>query len=182
MDAASLAATERNNFQGRASETFGIRRQLVSIGRSYSVEDAAGERRFRVAGRVRFARTFDIRDASGNVLYTVREKLLAGTPTFIISRDDAEIATLERMKPDGAPAEKFDVTFTSGAALRASGLLWRDEGVQITREGVCVAVIRREQRVLRETFRLQIAADGDRALMVAVAMAIVETDTARGND
>jgi uncharacterized protein YxjI len=157
-----------------------IGRQLVSIGRSYVVEDEAGARLFRIAGKVRFARTFSILDALGNVAYSVRETLLVLVPTFVIRRDSAEAAIVKRTTLSGAAQEKFEIALQSGGTLRASGNLWQDEGVRIVRDNTCVATILRQQNSLREIFHATLLRS-DSALLLAIAMSIVEMDPNRGS-
>lgn len=162
-------------------QSYRIRRQVLTVGRSYWVEDAAGARIFKIAGKVSFARAFSIRDAQGNLAYTVREKLLAVDPTYVISRDNIEAAIVKRTTTSGAPQDKFEIALQSGGMLHASGNLWQDDGVQIVRDGTFLASIRRQQLVLREIFWATVHRSADQALLLAVAMSIVETDSNRGS-
>ena len=162
-------------------QTYRVRRQLISLGRSYWVEDAAGARIFKVAGRIGFARKFSIKDASGNRLYSVREKLLVLSETYIIHRDDLEVAVVTRTTTSGAPQHKFEIVLQSGETLRASGLLWHDDGIQIVRDNTRIGIIRRQRNVLRETFWATLHRSEEQALLLAIAMSIVETDLTRGN-
>jgi uncharacterized protein YxjI len=160
--------------------TYQIRRLLLAVGRSYEVEDAAGARVFRIAGKVRFARTFSIHDVNGNRVYSVRETLLVLDPTFVISRDGIEAAVVKRTTTSGASQDKFEIAMQSGETLHASGKLWRDDGVQITRGNTRIAMIRRQRNVLREMFQASLLPSADQALLLAVAMSIAETDSNRG--
>lgn len=96
----------------RLMQAYTIHRQLLSLGRSYRVEDPSGKHAFTVSGKVRFARTFSIRDTQGNVLYSVREKLWSVDPMFLIHRDGTEAAVLKRTTTDGrrtSPQSRRDV-------------------------------------------------------------------------
>lgn len=165
---------------GPPLQSYRLRRQILSLGRSYYAEDPSGERVFRIAGRIGFARVFSVKDASGNALYTAREKLLVLDPTFIISRDGAEAAVVRRTTTSGAPDDKFEITLQSGDVLHGIGKIWTEEGVRITRNGSLVANVRRQQYVVRETELIEVLSSADQALFLAIAMSIVEIDPSRG--
>lgn len=174
LDQHSASKAESRN------QTYRIRRLLINVGRSYWVEDAAGARVFKVAGKLRFRRLFSIRDVHGNVLYSVREKLLVLDPTFVVSRDGIEAAVVKRTTTSGATNDKFKIALPSGEVLNASGKLWTDEGVDIRQGSASIANIRREQNIIREVFHATFRR-ADQALLLAIAMSIVETDLSRGN-
>jgi uncharacterized protein YxjI len=78
-----------------------VQRRLVSVGRDYVVQNEDDEVVLKVDGKVRFARTFSVKDGAGSMLLRVREKLLCLDPTFIITRGKETIATLRRTSPSG---------------------------------------------------------------------------------
>jgi uncharacterized protein YxjI len=161
--------------------TYRIGRQWMSFGRSYWVEDAAGARVFKIAGKLRFPRIFSIRDVRGNHLYSVREKLLVLAPTFVISRDNSTTAVVRRTTTSGAAKDLFEIVLQSGEVLRAAGKLWGDGGVEIAQDNRGIASIRRQQLGMRETFWATVRGGADQALFLAVAMSIVESDVSRGD-
>lgn len=165
---------------GPPMQSYRLRRQVLALGRSYYAENPAGERVFRIAGRLGFARVFSVKDASGNALYSVREKMLVLDPTFVVSRDGVEVAVVKRVDNSGAVDDRFEITLQSGGVLRGLGKIWAEDGVRITRDGTLVAVVRRQQYVLRETQLIDVASSADQALFLAIGMSIVEIDPTRG--
>src|SRR5262245_37033977 len=76
-----------------------MQRRLISVGRDYVVKNEDEEVVFKIDGKVRFARTFAVKDAAGATLLRVREKLLCLDPTFIMKRGKEIVATLRRTSP-----------------------------------------------------------------------------------
>lgn len=154
-----------------------IKRRILAVARSYGVQTESGDLSFVVRGRLGFARRFAIRDRSGALLYSAREKLLAIDPTFIVMRDGAEVAVVKRTTTSGAATDRFDIQIPPDA-MTAAGKLWSEDGVTITDQGRRVAMIRRKHEPLvRETFVLHTATDLDQALFMAIAMSIVDVDS-----
>jgi uncharacterized protein YxjI len=163
-------------------QAYTIRRCMLVPGRSYWVEDGSSAARlFRIAGKVRFARTFSIRDVGGIVLYSVREKLWALESTFIVKRDGVETAVVRKTTTSGATRDLFEIHLSSGELLHASGKLWDETGVVVKRNGNSMAFVRRVQYVMRERYNVEVVRSADQALMLAIAMSIVETDLSRGD-
>jgi uncharacterized protein YxjI len=154
-----------------------IQRKLVSIGRDYRVTNDAGEVVFDIDGKFRFARTFNIRSAAGDVLLRVREKLLTIDSTFIVKRDGAEVARVIRTTTSGARVDKFKVELHSGEKLSASGKLWPGSSIRIGGVG---DISRVPHTVVHEIFRLVVGDSVDQALALAIAMSMVEMEWHRG--
>ena len=156
-----------------------ITRRIFAVARSYRVRSESGEHPFAVKGGLGFARRFSIRDRSGVLLYSAREKLLALDPTFIVTRDGAEVALVKRTTTSGAATDKFEIQLQSDA-MTAAGRLWSDDGVDITHQGRRAGTVRRNHEPLvREEFLLHAASDLDQALFIAIAMSIVDVDSPR---
>lgn len=159
-----------------------IRGALLPVARSYWVEDPAGARLFRIAGKLWFPRAFSVKDPSGQLLYSVREKMLTLDYRFVISRAGAEAATVRKTSLSGSGDDKFEIVLATGDTLTASGKLWTEVGMRIRRNNNMVATIRREQGVhLREEFKASAVTTMDQPLFLAIAMSIVEIDPSRGN-
>ena len=156
-----------------------IRKQLISIGRDYHVENDAKEVLFRIDGRLRFARTFSVNEATGAKLLHVREKLLCIDPTFIVKRDGVEVARVVRTTTGGARVDHFKIQLASGDHCTASGKLREERGITIAQFGN----IQRDQNpLIAEIFRLVTSDNADQALAIAIAMSIVEMQWHRGEN
>jgi len=160
--------------------TFAVKKRLVSVGRDYAVEDENGTIVFSIDGKVRFGRTFDVRDRAGQVLYAVKEKLLAIDQTFRIDAAGASEITVRRTTTGAVYPMKFDIVIDGETRMRAQGSFFGD-GVHIARGSDRIATVSRQQNtVVAEIFHLWIADAEDPALMLALAMVIVEGDASRG--
>ena len=157
-----------------------IRKRLVSIGRDYAVEDENGQVLFKIDGKVRFARTFYIKNADGKQLLKVREKLLSIDLMYEIKRDDLLVAIVRRKSLSDAATSKFEIEIDGEVALKAHGSLLNDS-IQIQRGSMKVSDLSRKHfTVIDEIFNVSVSSDEDQALVLAIAMSIVEATTFRG--
>lgn len=161
--------------------TYTIRRRPFGLGRSYSIKNEHGEHAFRLVGKLRFARTFTIKDGHGIPLLAVREKLLSLKPTFMISRDGTQVAVVQRETTSGVVVEKFTIDLGAEGSMEASGTLWAEDGVRVMRGSSQLARVWRVQNtVASEIFTVETVDTIDQALALAISMAIAETDVSRG--
>lgn len=177
----SAFVSEASSHAAFRMRSYQIFRRYFTIGRSYWVEDSVGARVFGIAGKMGFARAFSIQDMQGNQLFSAREKLLVIDPTFVISREAAEVAVVRRPTTGGAVSDRYEVAVPSGGTLRGSGKLWQDDGVTLLRGDKRVGMVRRQQNTMKERFFVDLAASDDQALFLAIAMSIVEIEPDRGN-
>jgi len=160
--------------------TYTVKKRLVSVGRDYDVFDETGTAAFTIDGKVRFGRTFDIKDPSGQVLFTVKEKLLAIDRKYEIDGPAGTGLVVHKTNSSDVGPMKFEVEGASGPRLHAEGNFIRD-GFAVKRGDTKIASVSREQRtVVAEIFHVWTADGEDVALMLAITMAIVETDRWRG--
>ena len=159
--------------------TFAVKKRLVSVGRDYAVHDESGATVFTIDGKVRFGRRFDVKDGAGQVLYAVKEKLMALDQTFLIDAPGGEV-TVRRTTTGSVYPMKFDIVVDGETRMHAQGSFLRD-GVDITRGSDRIASVSREPNtVVAEIFHVWTADLEDPALMLALAMVIVEGDLSRG--
>lgn len=161
--------------------TYTVKKRLVSVGRDYQVHDESGATAFEVDGKVRFARTFDIKDPAGAILYSAKEKLMTVDQTFLIDVPSGGELAVRRITTAAIYPMKFDVSADGESRFQAHGSFFRD-GVEITRGSTRVANIGREPNTaVMEIFHLWVADGEDAALMLAIAMVCVEGDPSRGS-
>lgn len=157
-----------------------VKSRLVSVGRDYEVRDEGGELVFELDGKVRFARTFVLRNREGDAVLRVREKQLCLDPTFVITSGDETVAIVRRTTTSDASIEKFEIEVAGSPAMTAKGSFIRD-GYEILGEvGKVGSVSREPLTAVHEIFHVSVVSDQDPALVLAIAMSIVETDPSRG--
>ena len=67
----------RHHQDGPVAQRYQMREKLLSIGDDYWIENASGERAFKVDGKaVRLRDTFELRDASGAEVAKIQERKL----------------------------------------------------------------------------------------------------------
>jgi uncharacterized protein YxjI len=160
--------------------TYTIKKNLVSVGRDYDVHDEHGAHVFTIDGKFRFARTFDVKDREGQVLHSAKETLLALDQTFVVDGDGASPITVRRTTTGSVYPMKFEIAAGDGTQMHAQGSFVRD-GIAVMRGSSRVAsVARQPNTVVAEIFHVWTADNEDPALMLAIAMIIVEGDLSRG--
>jgi uncharacterized protein YxjI len=160
--------------------TYTIKSKVVSVGRDYDVRDEKDEIVFKIDGKVRFARTFDVIDQAGNVVCSAKEKLATLDQTFVINGPRGEI-TVKRTTTGSVYPMKFDIMAGEQTTMTAHGDFFRD-GVNVTRGSDRVLNVNRVQNTaFFEIFPVSIAEGEDVAFMLALAMVIVEGDHSRGS-
>jgi len=88
-----------------------VRERLFSIGDDSWVTDERGDKVFLVDGKaLRLRETFELRDASGAVLATIRKKVLALTDTLEIEKAVACVAIGQADAPPTPGADHSNVT------------------------------------------------------------------------
>ena len=160
--------------------SYTIKKTLVSVGRDYDVHDENDATVFRIDGKFRFARTFDVKDRAGQVLYSAKEQLLTIDQTFHVDAPGASGMTVRRTTSGSVYPMKFDIVVDGETRMQAQGSFYRD-GVAITRGSARIASVSREPNtVVAEIFHVWTADGEDPAPLLAIAMVIVEGDPSRG--
>lgn len=160
--------------------TFTVKKRLVSVGRDYDVHDETGASVFTIDGKVRFARTFAVKDRDGTVRCSAKEKLLTIDQTFLIDAPGRPQISVRRTTTNAVSPMKFDVAVGDEIHMHAHGSFFRD-GVDVTRGSDRVANVTRDAHtVVAETFVVWTVDGEDQALLLAIAMVIIEGAPDRG--
>jgi uncharacterized protein YxjI len=149
-----------------------MRKELVSIGDDYWIEDEQGRRAFRVDGKVlRLHKTFVLEDPEGAELATIKKRLVAIRETMTIERGGRAVARVR--KAFFAPfRQRFDVELEGGDTdLVIQGNI-TDHEYEVRREDTTVAEISKRWFSLRDTYAVDVAPGQDTALMIALTVAV----------
>jgi hypothetical protein len=99
-----------------------VRERLFSISDDSWVTDERGDKVFLVDGKaLRLRETFELKDASGTVLATIRKKVLAFTDTLEIEHDGAVAATVRKALFSPGHRAGFPVLVPDQGHLRGGG-------------------------------------------------------------
>jgi uncharacterized protein YxjI len=148
-----------------------VREKIFAIGDDFWVTDEQGSQVFLVDGKaMRLRETFELRDASGQVVAVIRKKLLSLHDGMNIERDGQVIATV-RKALFSPLRHRSTVELASGDQLEATGNIL-DKEFEITRDGQVLAQISRSWFRLRDTYGVDIAPGQDDALLLSVAVCL----------
>jgi uncharacterized protein YxjI len=150
-----------------------LREKLFSIGDDFWIEDADGDRVFKVNGKaLRIRSTFVIEDRSGEELLKIQEKKLSIRDKMEIERDGHTVATVKKALITPL-RERFDIDVSGGSDLEAKGNIV-DHEYEIERDGHKVAEVSKRWFRMRDTYGIEIAPDQNDALILAATVCIDE--------
>lgn len=148
-----------------------VRERIFSIGDDFWITDEQGNRVFLVDGKaLRLRQTFELKDASGAVLATVRKKLVSVHDTMEIERDGGVAATVRKALISPLH-HRSTIELSDGSRLEAVGNIL-DKEFEITADDRAVARISRSWFRLRDTYGVDVAPGEDDPLLLAVAVCL----------
>jgi uncharacterized protein YxjI len=148
-----------------------MREKMFAIGDDYWIEDEGGDRAFKVDGKaLRIRDTLVIEDRSGSELFSVQEKKLHIRDTMEIERGGQTVATIKKALITPL-RERFSIEVEDGDDLEAKGNV-TDHEYKIERDGDKVAEVSKRWFRVRDTYGIEVEADQDDALILAVAVCI----------
>ncbi|MFD4144060.1 LURP-one-related/scramblase family protein [Streptomyces sp. NPDC058572] len=150
-----------------------VRDKLLALGDDYWIEDEHGRHAFLVDGKaLRLRDTLELKDPSGYVLITLRQKLLGLRGAMTIERDGSPLATVRR-KRLSLLRNHYRVTLAEGTELDVSGKIL-DREFAVEYGGELLAHISRRWLRVRETYGVDVVReDADAALLIAVAVCVI---------
>lgn len=150
-----------------------VRDKIFAIGDDYWIEDEDGRKAFLVDGKaLRLRDTLELKDPSGAVLITLREKMFSLRDAMTIERDEQPLATV-RKKRLSLLRNHYRVTLVEGTELDVSGKIL-DREFAIEYEGELLADISRRWLRVRETYGVDVVReDTDHSLLLAVAVCVI---------
>ena len=150
-----------------------MREKMFAIGDDFWIENADGERVFKVDGKaLRIRQTFVLESPSGEELYKIQEKKLHIRDTMDVERGGDTVATVK--KALFTPLrERFAIELSDGTELDAKGNI-TDHEYEIERDGTKVAQVSKRWFRVRDTYGIEIAPGEDDALILATTVCIDE--------
>ena len=148
-----------------------MREKLVSIGDDFWIEDADGERVFKVDGKaMRVRDTLVVKSPSGEELFTVRERKLSIRDKMTVERHGDTVATVKKALVSPL-RQRFKVELEDGGELEAHGNIV-DHEYEIERDGHKVAEVSKRWLRMRDTYGFEIAPSENQALVLALTICI----------
>src|SRR5436305_188646 len=157
----------------QAGTRYQMREKLFAIGDDFWVENADGERAFKVDGKaLRMRKTFILESPSGEELYKIQERKLRVRDTMEIERGGKTVAEIKKALITPL-RDRFAIHLADGGELSAKGNIV-DHEYKIERDGARVAEVSKRWFRVRETYGIEIAAGENDALILAATVCIDE--------
>lgn len=149
-----------------------IRQNLISIGDDFWIENAEGQKVFKVDGKVlKIRKTLVFEDAKGRKLAQIQERLLTIKDTMVIEdANGKDIATVKKALLTPL-RDKWNVDVKGGEDLVVQGNIL-DFEYNITAGGKKVAEISKKILRLTDTYAVDIADGQNDIIILAVAIAV----------
>ena len=154
--------------RGETVTRYQMREKMIAIGDDYWIEDDQGKKAFRVNGKAaRFRDTWILEDAHGKDVATIKEKKVTVRDTIKIETGGKEYKVKKALV---GIRDRF-VIETDGKNLKAHGNIV-DHEYEIERDGDTVAEVSKKWFRVRDTYGVEVHADVDPVLVLAVTVAI----------
>ena len=148
-----------------------MREKLFAIGDDFWIEDADGERVFKVDGKaLRVRQTFIIESPSGEELYKIQEKKLSIRDKMEIERGGDTVATIKKALVSPL-RDRYSISVEGGEDMEAKGNIV-DHEYKVERGGDTVAEISKRWFRVRDTYGIEIAPGQDDALILAITVCV----------
>ena len=160
-----------------------VRDKIFAIGDDYWIETEDGRQAFLADGKaLRLRDTLELKDPSGRVLITLREKMFSLRDAMTIERDDQMLATVRR-KRLSLLRNHYRVSLVEGSELDVTGRIL-DREFTVEYDGELLAHVSRKWFRVRETYAVNVVReDADAALLIAVVICVIRMDEKeRGHD
>lgn len=158
-----------------------MRRKLFAFGDDFYVQDENGQNVLLVDGRAfSIGDKLAFKDLNGNEIAFIRQRLIALTPTYEISRNGQVFATVKKEFFTLFRA-RFQVDVPGPDDLEAQGD-FLDHEYTFSRRGEPVATVSKRWFSLRETYGVEVAEGEDAVLILACTVVIdMVLDREHGN-
>jgi uncharacterized protein YxjI len=146
-----------------------MREKLLSVGDDYWIEDESGGRAFKVDGKAfRVRQTFRLEDASGDEVAKIQERKVSVRDKMHIDLGGRDVTVHKALV---GVRDRYKIDVDGGPDLRAKGN-FVDHEYEVERDGDTVATVSKRWFRVRETYGVEIGADEDVVLMLAISVCI----------
>ena len=154
---------------GPAPVRYQMREKLLSIGDDSWIDDASGRHVFKVDGKAaRLRSTFVLEDMGGTEVARIKERALHVRDTMSI---DLEGRSATVKKALVGVRDRFHVEVDDGDDMKVHGNIV-DHEYEIEQDGTTIATVSKKWFRVRDTYGVEVAADADQALILAVTVAV----------
>ncbi len=156
---------------GGGVHTYKMTEKLVSIGDDFWIENASGQRAFKVDGKaLRLRETLKIRDMQGNEVAEIKEKLAHIKDTMDIARNGRTVATVKKALVTPLRG-RFSINVQGAPDMDAEGNILGHE-FKIAQGGRQIAEVSKRWFRIRDSYGVDIQPGQDDALILAITVVI----------
>src|SRR4051794_37829441 len=167
---ASVMGFLRHRADEPEGERFLMREKLLSIGDDFWIENARGERAYKVNGKAfRLRQTFVLENISGDEIARIQERKLSIRDNLAIERGGETAATVHKALV--GIRDRFAIDVEGGPDMKAHGNIV-DHEYEIERDGDPVARVSKRWFRVRDTYGIEIEPGEDEALVLAAVVAL----------
>jgi uncharacterized protein YxjI len=149
-----------------------MHQNLISIGDDFTIENEAGQKVYKVDGKVlRIRDTLHFKDMDGKVLCQIKERLIAITDTMTIEDGDGKKLAIIHKALISPLVDRFSVKVNDGPDLHVTGNLL-DYEYEIKDGGHKVAEISKKWFRITDTYGVEIAPGQNEILILAITVAV----------
>jgi len=149
-----------------------MREKLVSFGDDFWIEDASGNKAFKVDGKIlRVRDTLDFKDRQGNLHCRIQERMLRIKDTMEIEGPNGESLAVVKKALIAPLRDRWTVKVKDGPDLDVQGNIL-DHEYHINEGRSKVAEVSKKWFRIRDTYGVEIAPGQDDLLILAVTVAI----------
>ena len=147
-----------------------MREKLLAIGDDFWIENAQGERAYKVDGKaVRLRQTFVLENASGDEVARIQERKLSIRDKVAIEREGHTPVTVHKALV--GIRDRFAIDVEHGDDMKAHGNVV-DHEYEIRRDGDTVAHVSKKWFRVRDTYGVEVRDGEDEALILAMTVAL----------
>jgi uncharacterized protein YxjI len=152
-----------------------MRERMIAIGDDFWIENADGERVFKVNGKaLRIRQTLAFEDTQGNELLKIQERKLSVRDKMAIERHGDKVATVRKALITPL-RERFKVELEKGGEYDVKGNIV-DHEYTFKREGREVAKVSKRWFRVRDTYGVEVE-DGENDILVLAATVAIDQMT-----
>jgi uncharacterized protein YxjI len=153
--------------------TYQLRRQLISIGEDFWVQNAQGQNVYKLDGKVlSLTQTFALEDVNGNEVARMKAEMLTLRRTMDVERGGQVVATVRKAFIN-VLGQSFTVEIAGDGELHAHGDILNHE-FQVTYGDSVVATVSKQWFAAEWMYGIAIAPGQDEVLLLCCAIAIDE--------
>ena len=148
-----------------------MREKLLSIGDDSWIEDEAGDKVFKVNGKVaRIRQTFILEDPNGTEVAKIQERKLSVRDKMAIECGDTSATVHKALL---GIRDRYNIDVDGGPDLKAHGN-FVDHEYEIEQDGDTIATISKKWFRVRDTYGIEIVAGHNDALLISVTVCVDE--------